>query len=439
MRRIDHKIAYLLVAIVFLGTGSAFAAKYIANTKKNVEEVKQQVLEEVVPAIAETVAPIADEAIKEQIAKTPPKHATKQTVTTKPSDGGQVTTISGTGLTPTQTSNYLSNCKSSPTPSGVSYTDGTGRYPALGSTLNQYLNTLRWGGEISSLCGIFIEDAGNTGWSGQYIASYRVNSSGRIVSALGAIILNASDYSTLDEATFNEYMKLILSHEYGHHYTQYHKWIDLNLPIGVRFPDQYYNERPLSKSATITDCSVSWETCDSEIIAEDYSYLYSNSPYNQHQMASQFDYPSGATRTWLDSLVNVTSPDPEPTPPPQNQNSNTSNSNSNANSNTNINANTNSADTTKPVATIIDPVANPYLWDAVTPIVSIKVRTSDNVGVTAISLYSSYPQCQAEGAESGADITCDYSSAGPGTYSVRAEAYDAAGNMGEIILTIKKS
>lgn len=440
MRRIDHKIAYLLILIVFLGTGSAFAAKYFIKNKDKVAEVKEQVVEEIAPVVAETIAPtpVTSEAVKEQIVKAPPKRETKQTVTTTPSSGGQVTTISSGGLSQAKTNDYLSSCITSSSPLRVSVTDETERYSSTGEMLRQYLNGLRWGSEINFFCGIYITDAGITGWSGQYVASYQMDHAGHIVSAKGAIILNSSYYSTLSQNIFDEYMKLILSHEYGHHYTQYHKWIDLNLSIGTRFPDQYYNVRPLSKSATITDCSVSWSTCESEIIAEDYSYLYSG--YGLHQMAGKYGYPSAATKTWLDSLRNAPS---EPEQPAQNQNANTNspsnnNANSNANSNTNVNNNTNSADVTKPVVTIIDPAVNPYAWNSSVQNLSIKIRSTDNIGIVKIKVYIN-DQFQGETTYAGADMTWHYNNAPAGEYFLKAEAYDAAGNVGEIVLTINKS
>ena len=424
MRKIDHKIAYLLIMAVFLGAGTVLAAKYFNPFKKNLTAVKDNI-EEVIP----TPTAEAPEAVKEQISKSPPKHK-KQTVSVTSSGSGQTTTISDNGLSAAESAKYLSNCKSASSPSGVSVADETGRYPSIGVTLTSYLASLRWGGEINSFCGISVADAGNTGWSGQYTASYRTDGNGKIVSASGAVILNASYYSQFSEATFNEYMKLILSHEYGHHYTQYHKWVDLNLPITSRFPDSYYSVRPLSKSATVVDCSESWSTCESEIIAEDYSYIYSG--YGLHQMADLFGYPSSGTKTWLDNLSSATSPSsPSEPPPAQNQNS------APANSNTNNNTNTNSNDTIAPVVNITEP-ASPYSWDASTPTLIIKVRSSDNVGVTKIKVYIN-GQYQGQWSAVNIDLSWAYSNAPAGTYIFKAQAIDAAGNAGETTLTINKS
>ena len=426
MRRIDHKIAYLLILVVFLGTGSVFAAKYISQTKKDTTAIKDQVSDEIIPAISN----VASDAIKDQLAQTPPKHSTTPTVTTKASGSGQQTTIAPPG---TPAPEFLDPCPTSSSPAGVNFTDLTGRYSTLGSVLKSYLASLRWGSEINSFCGIYVEDAGDTGWSGQYVATYWTDGTGKITSVKGAILLNSTYYSQLSQATFNEYMKLILSHEYGHHYTQYHKWVDLNLPVGVRFPDAYYSVRPLSKSATSVDCSSGWSTCESEIIAEDYSYLYSS--YGLHQMASQFGYPSAATKTWLDGLTNATSPTiPEPTPP-ANQNQNSSNSNTDVSNNTN--ANSNPADTEKPVVSITEPT-NPYNWDSTNATLVFKIRSTDNVGVTKIKVYLN-DQYQGEWSAANINLSWAYENAPAGTYIFKAQALDAAGNLGETSITINKT
>ena len=425
MRRIDHKIAYIFMVIVLLGASSVFGAKYIVTAKDYLFPPKQ-VAEEPIPIVAEeTVTSPATEEVKEQIVKEPPKHVTKQTVSTTSSGSGQVTTVSN-GLSQTESSDYLANCKPSTSPSGATVTDKTGRYPALAPVLTAYLNGLRWGGEINSFCGIYVQDAGTTGWSGQYVASYQANSSGKIVSAKGAIILNASYYSQLNQSTFNEYMKLILSHEYGHHYTQYHKWVDLNLSINVRFPDSYYSVRPLSKSATVVDCSTSWSTCESEIIAEDYSYLYSG--FGMHQMSSTLGFPSAGTRTWLDNLTNASSSPPvtpPETPPPDTTPLTTPPAD----------------ETTPPVATlpsisILSPIS-PYTWTSATANLRIQIRTTNAVPVVKIKLYVNDVFAN-EIAAANVDVTWPYASVPAGEYTFKAEAYDASNNTASATLLITK-
>jgi hypothetical protein len=425
MHKIDHKIAYLLVLVVFLGASTAFGAKYYLTIRNNLLKSKQAT-EEIIPIVTESVAVPATEEIKEQIVKEPPKHTTKQTISTTQSGAEKVTTVSNGGLSQTESNNYLANCKSSSSPSSASVTDSTGRYPALASVLTTYLNGLRWGNEINSFCGIFVQDAGATGWSGQYVASYRADGSGRIVSAQGAILLNASYYSQLNQSTFNEYMKLILSHEYGHHYTQYHKWVDLNLPINVRFPDSYYTIRPLSKSTTVVDCSNSWSACESEIIAEDYSYLYSG--FGMHQMSSTIGFPSVGTKTWLDNLIGASSPTtPPPVTPP-------------VTPPTTEPPTTPPADVTPPITTpsisILSPIS-PYTWSSDTVSLHIQIRTSSADPVVKIKLYVNNIFAN-EISAANVDVSWAYSSVPAGEYTFKAEAYDANNNTATADLVIIK-
>lgn len=420
MRRVDNKIAYIFMVVVLLGASSVFGAKYIAVAKDYFFPPKQ-VTQEDIPIVAEPVTAPVTEEVKEQIVKEPPKHSTGQTVSIKTSGGDTQTIVAPPNISPPD---YLSPCPASSAPSGIRVTDKTGRYPALASILTTYLNGLRWGNEINSFCGIFVEDAGATGWSGQYVASYQANSSGKIVSAKGAVILNASYYSQLNQSTFNEYMKLILSHEYGHHYTQYHKWVDLNLPVNVRFPDSYYSVRPLSKSSTVVDCSASWNTCESEIIAEDYSYLYSG--FGMHQMSPSIGFPSAGTRTWLDSLTNASS-EPPATPPETPPVTET--------------PATPPADTAPPVATMpsisISSPTSPYTWTAATTNLRIQIRTTNAVPVVKIKLYVN-DNFANEIAAANIDVSWAYASAPAGEYTFKAEAYDASNNIATATLVITK-
>ena len=238
----------------------------------------------------------------------PPKRAsapTKQSSVTK-TDGSRVETISDAPVDSSDLVKFSSMQNTGSTPFSIPFIDETGKYGSLESILKNYISSnLLWSSEISELKSIVVKNAGDTGWYGQYVGSYTVQPSGDITSAYGFIILNT--YYFESSAQFNEYMKLVLSHEFGHHYTQYYKWVNYDLAVGYRFPDQYYSARPLSKATTTADCS-SWSTCDSEIIAEDYSYFYSG--YGLHAMASSFQYPSAATKDWLVQLnsQNVTNP-----------------------------------------------------------------------------------------------------------------------------------
>jgi len=210
-------------------------------------------------------------------------------------DGSQTTSviIGGSGDTETP-----GPCGGS-SPQNICFVDETGQNGALESILKNYLATLRYSNELSSLYEVAIVNAGASGWTGYWAGGYTMAPSGDITSAYGYIVLNTYYYQ--GSPYYNDYMKLTFSHEYGHHYTLYHKWVDMNLPIGVRLPDEYYNIRPLSKANTATDYSLGWSNCELEIIAEDYSYFYSG--YGYHAMAGSRGYPSGATLTWINNMA----------------------------------------------------------------------------------------------------------------------------------------
>jgi hypothetical protein len=237
---------------------------------------------------------------------------------------------------------------------------------------------------------ITIRNAGDTGWEGQYQASYSTNSSGDIVSAFGYIVLNV--YYHKDSPQFYDYMKLVLSHEYGHHYTLYHKWVDLNLPAGVRFPDSYYSTRHLSKAATATDYSLGWGNCEVEIIAEDYSYFYSG--YGYHAMSEVHGYPSVTTKTWLSNLATSASGGSVAEP---------------------------ISDTTPPVVSI----TQPSIGSSLTGSVTLKASASDNVGVVKVGFYVNNDLI-AEDAAAPYETTVNTGAYSDGNYALRAVAYDSS-------------
>ena len=376
--------------------------------------------------------------------------------------------------------------------------DETGSYPTLEKTLKDYLNSLKWSNEVSYMYQITVRNAGDTGWEGQYQASYSTNSSGDIVSAFGYIVLNV--YYHKDSPQFNDYMKLVLSHEYGHHYTLYHKWIDLNLPAGTRFPDSYYADRPLSKETTAIDYSLGWGNCEVEIIAEDYSYLYSG--YGYHAMSGTYGYPSAATKTWLNGLSastpeeSVAEPAPDTTPPAVSITSPTAGSplagtifltasasdnvgvtkvgfyiNNNliiedtaapyetqidtgtysdgaytlkavaydsgqsAESSVSVTFSNNEADTENPVATISNPTDNPHIWTSGELI--LEANATDNRGVTKMEFYAG-TQLLATQNDDYIGIRLAWFDGHPGDYIFKAKAYDAAGNVNEALITVSK-
>ncbi len=262
-----------------------------------------------VPAAIETPTIVAPppKAVTNTIKKAPPKTAVAKSSTpvegTKTNtDGSTTTTVSTSGGA---SSADLAKATASAgvvisSISDILFTDQTGSHADLGQILKDYLSsTLEHRDEVTSLKSITLEDAGATGWNGQYLGSYTVGADGRdITSATGNIILNSYYYK--DSPIFNDYMKLIFSHEYGHHYTLYHKWVDWDLSATVRLPDSYYSTRPLAKATTAVDYSLGWLNCESEIIAEDYSYIYSG--YGVDAMSSIYGYPNAAIKSWLEKI-----------------------------------------------------------------------------------------------------------------------------------------
>lgn len=333
----NRKLLFSLLLTLFIA-GSALAYNYSVLQKQSrniavafppglTDEKPDSKPNQTTPApVAVTPSPLPSAEAKKKVAATPPKKPTAEkiaTATATNTDGSTTTTVSTGGtISQSDLATLNSQAITANSPLAIAYTDNTGKYSALGDVLKNYLNsTLKWRGEISAMKGILVENAGASGWNGQYLGSY-TTSGDKITSASGSIIINSYYIETQYCVGANnfagcptEYAKLFLSHEYGHHYTLYHKWIDWNLPSGARFPDSYYNTRPLSKTGTATDYSLGWSNCEVEIIAEDYSYLYSG--YGLQAMHTTYGYPSAATKTWLDN-IGAQSEVPQTVTPPVN-------------------------------------------------------------------------------------------------------------------------
>jgi len=466
------------------------------------------------PAVV-TDAPTSAEA-KDKIKKDPPKKSTGGNIsgsTKTNSDGTQTTTVSEGSVAASELAQVASAGPGSGAPYGISFVDETGQNGGLAQQIKDFMNArLKWGSEIPYLYRVTIRNAGASGWEGQYAGAYTKTAAGDIVSAYGYIILNT--YYHQSDPYFVDYMKLVFAHEYGHHYTLYHKWVAWDIPAGQRFPDTYYTVRPLSKSNTAADYSLGWSNCDAEIIAEDYSYIYSG--YGYHAMAGARGYPSAGTKSWLESIAggsagsssSSSSSTPQAPSSPTDQaptvsvtapaegatvsgsitiSANASDDQSiskvsfyigstkiaddytsayqtsfntasyangayqlkavaydgvgqTAQSVVNVtvsNAAAPAGDTTAPVVTIPEPT-NPFAWSGSPHQLRIKFRSTDNVGVTKLKIYVNGSFWQ-EFASSGIDLLWTYdASIANGDYVFKAEAYDAAGNMGEASVTITK-
>ncbi|HOX41012.1 MAG TPA: guanylate kinase [bacterium] len=358
LSKLKKSFFVLFFAAIF---GGSLAWAYIATMPQKSVTVRGTVEGSVekLPAIAEkkvVEAPSIPPETKKAAIKAPPKTETPKKKnlteeTTENSDGSQTTTVT-TGEA--VSSAELSQAISLPLPKDIQsipFRDETNAHADLEKVIKDYFSsTLRYRNEATSLREIVLRDAGDTGWSGQYGGQYTINASGSdITSASGMIILNSYYYK--DRPEFNEYMKLVFSHEYGHHYTLYHKWVELDLPASVRFPDDYYALRSLPKESVAIDYSKGWENCESEIIAEDYSYLYSG--YGLHAMKAAYGYPSSGVRSWLDTIGDTTAP---PVPVSLNQ---------------------------APTLTITTPADN----SSVSGTINVMAEASDDAGIVRVDFY----------------------------------------------------
>lgn len=447
--------------------------------------------------IAESSPTVAPEEAKEAVTKSPPKKAAAGKTSVKTNSDGSKTVTTSTGTTSSDNTALAVAAGPSGSITGIDYIDRTGIHSDLGDQLKSFMSSnLLVGSEVSSMYSIILENAGDTGWAGLYSGTYSQNQSGTITSAWGFITLNSYYYE--GNPYFTDYMKLILSHEYGHHYTLYHRWIAWQIPYGERFPASYYSVRPLTYSTTTFDYSLGWANCDAEIIAEDYSYLYSG--YGYHGMSSTYGYPSAATKTWLinepsgstsstpstDGLptVSITSPANgatvsgsvvfsanasddnavtkvgfyidnnllvEDASAPYETTIATANYGNGAHSlrarvydsiaqiadsTISITVNNVTTDSVNPTVTISAPADNPYSWTSGN--LSIQVSATDNVAISKIELYINDGLVLTQTASSVSAIW-SYNNAPAGTYILKAKSYDTSGNTAETSITINKS
>lgn len=279
--------------------------------------------------------------------------------------------------------------------SSFAYIDNTGMYPNLGTTIKSYLESkLLRGSEISYLYELSVIDCASCNYGGYWTGSY-IYTGSDIVKAFGYITLNVAPYK--DSPYFEDYMKIIFSHEYGHHYTMYHRWLKLDIPTGERFPGSYYSVRPLDYYSTAPDYSLGWSYCDAEVLAEDYSYFYSG--YGYHGMASIHGYPSTGTKSWLVELSGTTPPaEPEPEPEPE-------------------------VDSAPPVVSITSPANGAILSGSV----SLSANASDNIGLYKVDFLLNNNLISHD-YESPYQITWNTTTVANGTYTLKAKAYDSSDN-----------
>lgn len=504
-KKIVNNVVLFIALIVFLSAAALRAFSYFGQYPESdlflgsemavTEQSQNSLTEGEATKEIESAPPTAE--VKTEIVKDPPKHENPKSTsaiakTQTNSDGSQTVVVSTGGVAidapavPTITVN---------TPEDIIYNDETGENQALGTVLKNYLSsTLKWKNEISAMKQITLRDAGPTGWSGQYLGQYNLSSNGHdITSATGSIILNTYYYKS--SPYFTDYMKLVLSHEYGHHYTLYHKWVDWDLGVSDRFPDSYYSTRPLSKTTTAVDYSLGWKNSEVEIMAEDYSYLFSG--YGYHGMSQTYGYPSGAMVNWLNKIgdlsllqntsnsaptVSITSPAAgnvlsgsvafsadagddllvtkvsfyinntilaEDTTAPYSVDLNTtgfsngsytlkaivSDGSLSAEQSIVVNFENSVVDLTAPTVSFTKPSENPYNWSSGD--LNISVSADDDKAVAKVEIYVN-GQLVFTNENDRFVATWTYDNGGPGEYELKAKVYDASGNTAEAIMAIVK-
>lgn len=350
----------------------------------------------ILPEISEPEKDKEEEVDNSQIEKT--EHSSSGSSKSVSTSAGSATIVSDGSITDDDV-DKLQNYVGSGPASNIVYNDTTGRHPDLGDTLKNYIqNDLLWSSsDISYMYEIELIDCPDCSYSGLYTGSY-INQGSDITQAFGWIKLNVDGYE--NSPNFEDYMKLILSHEYGHHYTLYHKWVDYDSPYGERFPASYYSVRPLSYETTATDYSLGWSNCEVEIVAEDYSYFFSG--YGYHAMSGSYSLPSQGTKTWLYGMSGST-PEPE--------------------------------DTQAPSVSLTSPGNGSEVSGAV----AITASASDNVEVTRVEFYINDSLITTD---SSSPYSADWNTLayGNGSYTIKAKAYDVYQNSESLVqVTINNS
>ena len=504
-RTIRHLIKispYIVSALVFISfiIGGSFYYFRHKNLSDYQKYASDSAIENLPPSEIATPTLSDDQNTAEasaEIKKTPPKTASSgglKSSAVKTTTGQSAVIVSEGNVSDSDIDN-LNAYASAPPVSSFAYTDFTGNYPNLGATLKAYLDsTLYRSDEISYLYEVEIEDCPTCSYGGYWTGSYLINSSGDITRAFGWIRLNVAFYK--NSPYFLDYMKLIFSHEYGHHYTMYHRWVSLDLETGQRFPDSYYSTRPLSKNSTAPDYSLGWQNCDAEVIAEDYSYFFSG--YGYHAIAPYHGYPSTATLSWLKNIKSASPPDPNSPPvvsistpapsavlstnftfsasasddkaiykveflidgtlissdlvSPYSISVNPANYSATSHTLTAVahDAETTTqtsisvsfaspsapTDTENPTIEISTPTPSPYSWSAGNQ--NIEAHATDNLAIQKIELYIENQLVATENADSIYRIWI-YDSTPAGSYTLKAKSYDTSGNTAETSVIINKT
>ncbi len=95
-------------------------------------------------------------------------------------------------------------------------------------------------------------------------------------------------------------MERTLSHEFGHHWTCGYLLdrYGLKMPFDDPAPVLYYQIRGLTDNEFAKDYSQGWDSCDKEVLAEDYKYHFS--PYTGgHRMQNLLGNPTSEVKDYL--------------------------------------------------------------------------------------------------------------------------------------------
>lgn len=457
-------IFFVIVLFVSSTTALAFQSVKLASTfleakKATTAPAPSQLVApatELAPAVAEITPAIASAPptakTKKAIQQAPPPtnpapQAETEKIIEKTESGGQVAIASEGGVTETDVATYNSlvdPTTSISSPNEIPFKDKTGKYGNLETPLKDFIkNNLLWTTtEIKQMRQIIVTDCVDCQWNGNYTGSYSTKGA-TITDAFGWITLNVRNYK--DSTYLIDYMKIVLAHEYGHHWSLYYKWTKLNLGASARFPDDYYSIRSLSKEKTAPDYSLGWDHCDGEIVAEDYQYFYAG--YNTHAMKDLFGLPPDAIKKWFADLGNTSSPINSATPTnttetktdnPPGAPSNTAKPTETTTPSSPATApikTTPAPDTTKPIVAITKPTSPSYEWTSGD--LTIEATATDNVKVVKMSVYINDTLIGSVDAD-GVVATWHYDRAKVGKYTFKITAEDNAGNTGEATITITK-
>ena len=154
---------------------------------------------------------------------------------------------------------------------------------------------------------IRIREDARSGYRGYWKFKLHFNDQNQIDGIVAVVVLNYYYVKTLPPPSRLDFLKEVLAHEYGHHWTLSYLLLKQHIIDlwNERMPIQYYQVRGLNHLDHVCDYSQGWHRCDKEIIAEDYRVLFSPAPYNgNHRMVGNIviALPSQQVRNYIENL-----------------------------------------------------------------------------------------------------------------------------------------